>query len=64
MGEIEKLKSELEYTKGSLNIVMKKLGNEKFVVGAPEQVVANERKKLADAEATIKIIEEKLVSFA
>jgi valyl-tRNA synthetase len=32
---------------------MKKLSNEKFVAGAPEQVLANERKKQADAESKI-----------
>ncbi|MFT7157243.1 MAG: valyl-tRNA synthetase, partial [Parvicella sp.] len=62
--EIEKLKTDLEYTKGSLNIVLKKLGNEKFVAGAPEQVVAKQRKIQEEAEAKIKIIEEKLLSFA
>ena len=35
---------------------MKKLSNEKFINGAPEQVVANERKKQADAEAKIAAI--------
>lgn len=36
---------------------MKKLSNEKFVSGAPAQVVENERKKQADAEAKIKAID-------
>ena len=39
---------------------MKKLSNEKFVNGAPEQVVANERKKQADAEVKIAAIEAQL----
>ena len=42
---------------------MKKLSNEKFVNGAPEQVVANEKKKQADAESKIKVLEEKLASL-
>ena len=39
---------------------MKKLGNERFVNGAPAQVVANERKKQADAEAKIAALEAQL----
>ncbi|WP_422008881.1 valine--tRNA ligase [Roseivirga pacifica] len=58
--EIEK---ELEYTKGFLNSVMKKLSNERFVNNAPEQVVASEKKKQADAESKIKVLEEKLASL-
>jgi len=54
--EIVKLKAELEYTEGFLNSVLRKLHNEKFVSGAPEAVVAAERKKQADAEAKIAIL--------
>jgi len=58
--EIEKIKTDLEYAKGSLAIAEKKLSNERFVSGAPEQVVASEKKKKADAEAKIKVLEEQL----
>ena len=58
--EIATLTQELEYTKGFLNSVMKKLSNERFVNNAPEQVIANERKKQSDAEAKIKTIKEQL----
>ncbi len=61
--EKEKIKTELNYTKGSLAIVMKKLSNENFVSGAPEQVVAAEQKKKADAEAKIKVLEKQLASL-
>ncbi|MCO6500205.1 MAG: valine--tRNA ligase [Vicingus serpentipes] len=61
--EIEKIKAELDYAKGSLSIANKKLSNEKFVAGAPEQVVAAEQKKKADAEAKIKVLEEQLASL-
>ncbi|MEQ9426493.1 MAG: valine--tRNA ligase [Cyclobacteriaceae bacterium] len=54
------LQKELDYQRGFLNTVQKKLGNERFVNNAPEQVVAAERKKLADAEAKIKALEEQL----
>ncbi|MTI29928.1 valine--tRNA ligase [Xanthovirga aplysinae] len=61
--EKENLTKELEYTKGFLKSVMKKLSNERFVNNAPEQVINNERKKQADAEAKIKAIEENLASL-
>ncbi|MDR0420009.1 MAG: valine--tRNA ligase [Prevotellaceae bacterium] len=58
--ELEKLEKELEYTKGFLKVVNNKLNNEKFVAGAPANVVASERKKQADAESKIKILEENI----
>ena len=58
--EREELSKELAYTKGFLEKVRKKLSNERFVSNAPEQVVAVERKKMADAEAKIKALEESL----
>jgi len=58
-----KLEAELQYTRGFLQSVMAKLSNERFVNGAPEQVVANERKKQADAEAKIKAIEAQLAQL-
>lgn len=61
--ECESLQKELEYTRGFLNSVMKKLGNEKFVAGAPPQVVESEQKKKADAESKIKLLEENLKSL-
>jgi len=61
--EIAKIEEELKYTRGFLTSVMKKLGNERFVSGAPEQVVATERKKQADAEEKIKLLEERLASL-
>ncbi|GGH76218.1 MAG: valine--tRNA ligase [Bacteroidetes bacterium] len=61
--EIEKLNKDLDYQKGFLVSVNKKLSNERFVNNAPEQVIANERKKLADAEAKISLIEERLTAL-
>ncbi|PRY13257.1 valyl-tRNA synthetase [Pontibacter ummariensis] len=61
--ERERLIKELEYTKGFLASVTKKLSNERFVNGAPEAVIANERKKQADAEAKINAIEQSLASL-
>jgi len=62
--EIAKLKEELEYTKGFLKSVMKKLSNERFVNNAPASVVETERKKQADAEEKIKVIEQRLASMS
>ena len=61
--EKEKLTEELTYTKGFLSSVQKKLNNEKFMSGAPEKVVAIEKKKAEDALAKIAILEDKLASI-
>ncbi|NDW10794.1 valine--tRNA ligase [Dysgonomonas sp. 520] len=61
--EIAKLEEELKYTEGFLNSVMKKLSNEKFVANANPQVVENERKKQADAESRIKILQESIAGL-
>ncbi|MDP4271290.1 MAG: valine--tRNA ligase [Bacteroidota bacterium] len=61
--ELKKLNDELEYNKGFLVSVMKKLSNEKFVSGAPEKVVEMERKKQADAESKIKSLEESIAAL-
>ena len=58
--EIKKLEADLEYTRGFLASVDKKLSNERFVANAPEAVVANERKKKADAESKIATMEQAL----
>ncbi|MBR5102630.1 MAG: valine--tRNA ligase [Muribaculaceae bacterium] len=55
--ELKKLGAELDYTRGFLASVEKKLSNERFVANAPEAVVANERKKQADAMAKIAALE-------
>jgi valyl-tRNA synthetase len=62
--EKAKIEEELNYTKGFLKSVQGKLSNEKFVAGAPEQVLANERKKEADALQKIAVLEEKLAGLA
>lgn len=62
-GMIEKLQDELDYARGFLASVRKKLANERFVNHAPEQVVEVERRKQADAEAKIALISDKLRSL-
>jgi len=61
--EKENLRKELEYTRGFLNSVMKKLSNERFVAGAPPQVIEMERKKQTDAEAKMKTLEDSLAKL-
>jgi len=61
--EKKKIQSELEYAEGSLNIVRKKLSNEKFVANAVPAVVASERQKEADTLNKIKILQEKLAEL-
>ncbi|MEJ2006378.1 MAG: class I tRNA ligase family protein, partial [Cyclobacteriaceae bacterium] len=61
--EAEDLKKELDYTRGFLKSVEGKLKNERFVNNAPEQVVENERRKKADAEAKITALESRLAEL-
>ncbi|MBD0377545.1 MAG: valine--tRNA ligase, partial [Flavisolibacter sp.] len=49
----EQLRKDLEYQKGFLSAVDKKLSNEKFVANARPEVVENERRKKQDAEDKI-----------
>ena len=58
--ERETILKDIEYQRGFMASVDKKLSNEKFVNGAPPQVLEMERKKKADAEAKIKALEESL----
>jgi valyl-tRNA synthetase len=62
--EKERLMKELEYNQGFLKSVQAKLANERFVSNAKPEVVDIEKKKLADAEAKIKAIEEQLKSLS
>lgn len=60
VAEIAKIEEELAYTEGFLRSVRGKLSNEKFVSGAPEKVEEMERKKEADALATIETLKQSL----
>lgn len=62
--ELEKLQKELEYTKGFLVSVQKKLSNEKFVQGAPAQVLENERNKEQDALNKIAALEQSIANLS
>ncbi len=59
----DQLLKDLEHLKGFLNSVDKKLNNGKFVQNAKAEVIELERKKKADAETKIRVIEESLSSL-
>jgi valyl-tRNA synthetase len=59
----QQLQKDLDYLKGVLVSVDKKLSNERFVQNAKPEVIDIERKKKADAEEKIKVIEESLASL-
>lgn len=61
--ERSKIEEELAYQEGFLKSVEKKLSNERFVANAPEQVVAMERKKAADAQEKIAALKLRLTSL-
>jgi valyl-tRNA synthetase len=62
--EKEKIRKELEYYRGFVASVEKKLSNERFVSGAPADVVEREKQKMADGYAKIKILEESLANLS
>jgi valyl-tRNA synthetase len=62
--ERDRLKKELEYNQGFLKSVQSKLANERFISNAKPEVLANEKKKLADAEAKIRSLQEQLSQLA
>ncbi len=59
----DQLKKDLDYLKGFLISVDKKLSNDRFVQNAKPEVIEIERKKKADAEEKIKVIEESLANL-
>ena len=61
--ELNKLQKELDYYKGFLKAVMKKLENDRFTSNAPEKVVEKEREKQADAEAKIVALEKQIAAL-
>lgn len=57
--EKQKVAEEIAYYEGLRSIILKKLANPSFVNKAPENVVANEKKKLADTETKLKALRER-----
>ncbi len=58
--DISKIQEEINYTKGFLASVEKKLANERFVQNAPEKVVELEQKKKEDALQKLKLLKKQL----
>ncbi|WP_080237560.1 valine--tRNA ligase [Spirosoma rigui] len=58
--ELEATRKDLEYQIGFRESTLKKLSNERFVANAKPDVVDRERQKLADAEAKIQALEQRL----
>ncbi len=61
--EVAKMKAEIEYYEKFLKQVNAKLSNEKFVNNAPENVVALERKKQADATTKLENLNNRIASL-
>ena len=61
--ELAKLEAALDYQEKFLASVRKKLSNERFVSSAPEQVVANERKKESDSLSKIESLKAAIASL-
>jgi len=58
--ELDKIQEDLDYYRGFLTSVSKKLDNEHFVRNAPAKVIDLEKKKKSDAEIKIRSLEERL----
>ncbi len=61
--ELKKSKEELKYQTGFVTSVQKKLGNERFVNNAPEDVVSKEKKKLEDGLARIEALKVRIAQL-
>ncbi|MCS6968875.1 MAG: valine--tRNA ligase [Cytophagales bacterium] len=61
--ELKKLQAELEYQQGFLESVEKKLSNQKFLANAKPEVVENERRKQADAQARIAALQSAIAAL-
>lgn len=61
--EKQRITKEIEYLKGFLVSVDKKLSNERFVQNAKPEIIENERNKKSDAETKISILEESLANL-
>ena len=62
--EIETTRKELEYQIGFRDSTLKKLSNERFIANANPDVVDRERQKLADADAKIRALEQRLLGLS
>lgn len=61
--ELQRLTKDLEYNRGFLQSVERKLSNDRFVANAPAAVVEAERRKQADATAKIATLEASIAAI-
>ncbi len=61
--EKKKIIEEINYYKGFIESVNKKLSNEKFVTNAKPEIIENERKKMADGQSKLQSLEAALNAF-
>jgi valyl-tRNA synthetase len=61
--ELAELEEDLNYYRGFLSSVMNKLKNERFINSAPSVVVEKEKAKKIDAEAKIKVLQERIFAL-
>ncbi len=61
--EKKKIEEEINYYKGFIASVEKKLSNEKFVANAKPEIIDNERKKMADGLSKLQSLEESLAKL-
>ena len=61
--EKKKIIEEINYYKGFIESVNKKLSNEKFVANAKPEIIENERKKMADGQSKLQSLEAALNAF-
>lgn len=61
--EAANARKELDYLIGFRESILKKLSNEKFVANAKADIVDRERQKLADADAKIQALEDRLATL-
>ncbi|MBK8503005.1 MAG: valine--tRNA ligase [Saprospiraceae bacterium] len=62
--EVKTLQEDLDYQRGFVNSIRKKLDNERFVANAPSEVVDKERQKMADGLKRIDMIQESLARLS
>ncbi|QQR99342.1 MAG: valine--tRNA ligase [Sphingobacteriales bacterium] len=62
--EKQKIEKEIEYYKGFIASIEKKLSNEKFVQNAKPEIIENERKKLEDGQSKLNTLEKSLTDLS
>ncbi len=61
--EVARLQKEAKKLEGEVTRAEKKLGNERFVANAPEEVVAGEKAKLADYQSKLQATQDRIADL-